>query len=372
MGWFIDKVLEVKQVVHDAWLFVSNYAAFKVRKEHHRSIQERFKQRVLAKKIALLVDLRNKLGTQARQMRQELKSNEKIYEHPSYKNWYEQTQIRNQWAYEIKQDYEHFNDMLKINYVSDKALEKMAMQHERAELVRDYLIMQSKEFTQYEIAQKINTDLNKYFSSIQYFAEKQSLSTQIVIDRIKNDAKYIDRSQTLTNEWERLKTIDSHTVERVLIAKTRLDRAVEPLSKKIQTRGFKNAVKTLCSQESVFEKVKIIAPELSKIFEKINEPPKEVTINWTAEEFNNDFDALRKSKDSHHQYSVKFRDYLKNNPNQQQGKVIEKRLNSLAMDLGKFRSRIENLKKLAPILSTKLEAFVKFRSRQKEVGRDPD
>ncbi len=24
MGWFIDKVLGVKQAVHDAWLFVSN------------------------------------------------------------------------------------------------------------------------------------------------------------------------------------------------------------------------------------------------------------------------------------------------------------------------------------------------------------
>ncbi|HEY2566769.1 MAG TPA: Ti-type conjugative transfer relaxase TraA, partial [Candidatus Aquirickettsiella sp.] len=260
LGWFIDKVLGVKQAVHDAWLFVANYAAFKVRKAHHQSVQDRFKQRVLAKKIALLVDLRNKLGTQARQMRQELKSNEKIYEHPGYKNWYEQTQIRNQWAHEIKQDYWHFKDMLKINHVSDKALEKMAMQHERAELVRDYLT-QSREFARYEIAQKINTDLNKYFSSIQYFAEKQSLSIQIVIDRIKNDAKSIDYSHTLANEWERLKTIDSHTVERVLIAKTRLDRAVEPLSKEIQTRGFENAVKALCRQESVFEKVKVIAPE---------------------------------------------------------------------------------------------------------------
>jgi Ti-type conjugative transfer relaxase TraA len=371
MGWFIDKVLGVKQVVHDAWLFISNYAAFKIRKEHHRSIQDRFKQRVLAKKIALLVDLRNKLGTQAHQMRQELKSNEKIYEHPGYKNWYEQTQIRNQWAYEIKRDYEYFNDMFKINHVSDKALEKMAMQHERAELVRNYLT-QSNEFARYEIAQKINTDLNKYFSSIQYFSEKQSLSTQIVIDRIKNDAKSIDYSHTLANEWERLKTIDSHTVERVLIAKTRLDRAVEPLSKEIQTRGFENAVKALCRQESVFEKVKVIAPELSKTFEKINAPIKEVNINWVSEEFNDEFDTLRKSKASHHQYLVKFRDYLKNNPNQQQAKVIEKRLNSLAMDIGKFKAKIDNLKKLAPILSAKLEAFVKFKIRQKEIGRDLD
>lgn len=374
MGWFIDKVLGVKQIVHDTWLFVSNYAAFKVRKEHHRSIQDRFKQRVLAKKIALLVDLRNKLGTQVCQMRQELKkSNAKIYEHPGYKNWYEQTQIRNQWAYEIKRDYEHFNDMLKINHVhvSDKALEKMAMQHERAELVKDYLT-QSKEFAQYEIDQKIKTDLNKYFSSIQYFAEKQDLSTQRVIDRIKNDTKSIDHSHTLANEWERFKTIDSHTVEWVLIAKSRLDKTKDPLNIEIQERSFENSVKDLCRQERVFEKVKTVAPELSKTFEKINEYPKEVAINWTAEEFNSEFDALRESKDSHHQYLVKFRDKLKNDTYRQYEKMLTKQLDSLAINIGKFNSSHESLKKLAPNLSAKLEVFVKFKTRQKEIGRDLD
>lgn len=369
LGWFIDRVLGVKQTIHDAWLFVSNYAAFKVRKEHYQSKINKTKRRALAKKIALLVDIRNKLREQACRIRQELKPHEKFYEHPGYRIWYEQTQVRNQWAYEIKRDYNHFKDALKVNHVSDKALEKMAMQHERAILVRDYLT-QSKASVRYEIAQKINTDLNKYFSHIQYFAEKQDLSTQIIIDRIKSDVKSIDHSPTLDDEWERLKTIDSHTVERILIAKTRLDRTVEPFSKEIQTRDFENAVKTLCRQESVFEKVKVIVPELSKTFEKINATIKEVTINWVSDEFNSDFDSLRKSKDSHHQYLVKFRDYLKNNPNKQQGKVIEKRLDSLAMDLAKFKSRMENLKKLAPNLSLKLEAFVKFKIRQKEIERD--
>lgn len=178
----------------------------------------------------------------------------------------------------------------------------------------------------------------------------------------------LDYSLTLADEWERLKAIDAHTVERILIAKMRLDRAVEPLSKEVQTRGFENALKALCRQESVFEKVKVIAPELSKTFEKINAPIKEV-INWVSEEFNDEFDALRKSKDSHHQYWVKFRDDLKNNPTQQPRKVIEKRLNSLVVDIGKFKSRIENLKQLAPNLAVKREAFVKFKLHQKEMGR---
>lgn len=374
MGWFIDKVLGVKQIIHDAWLFVANYAAFKVRKEHYQSVHNKIKQRALAKKAALLVDLRNQLGAQVRQMRRELNPNEELYDHPGYRDWYEQTLIRNQWAYEVKQDYEYFKDALNLNRVSDRVLEKLATQHERAMLVKDYLTQsKEKESTfHHEMAKKINNDLNEHFSAIKYFAEKQDLSTQIVIDRIKSDAKSIDHPHTFANEWERLKTIDAHAIERILIAKTRLDRATESLSKEIQTRGFENAVKALYRQESVFEKVKAIAPELSKTFEKINEPPREVTINWTAEEFNDEFEALRKSKDSNHQYLAKFRNYLKNNTDKQQEKRLIQRLESLAMNIGEFKSRQENLKKLAPNLSAKLNAFVTFKSRQKEIGRDFD
>jgi len=240
-------------------------------------------------------------------------------------------------------------------------------------LIKDYLT-QSKEkasAARSEVAKKINTDLNEYFSSIKYFAEKQDLSAQVVIDRTKEDAK-LDHAHKVGNEWELLKTIDSHAVERILIAKARLDRALDPLNKEIQTRGFENAVKALCRQKNIFEKVKAIAPELSKTFEKINEPPKEVAVNWTSEEFNDEFDALRKSKDSNHQYLVKFRDKLRNDSYKQYEKILTDQLDSLAMNIGRFKSRQESLKKLAPNLSTELEAFVKFKTRQKEIGRDLD
>jgi DNA mismatch repair ATPase MutS len=200
-------------------------------------------------------------------MRRNLKSYEKFYDHPGYKDWYERTLIRNQSAYEIKRDYELFKDALNLNRVSDRALEKLATQHEWAILVKDYLAQ---------------------------------------------------------------------------------------------------------SQERVFKKVKTIAPELAKTFEKINAPIKEVTINWASEEFNDEFDALRKSKDSNHQYLVKFRDKLKDDTYKQYEKMLTKQLDSLAMNIGEVKSRQESLKKLAPNLSAKLEAFVKFKTRQKEIGRDFD
>ncbi|TLY46791.1 MAG: hypothetical protein E6K54_08020, partial [Gammaproteobacteria bacterium] len=221
LGWFIDKVLGVKQTVHDAWLFVSNYAAFKVRKEHDQSKQNKTKQRVLAKKVASLVDLRNKLGEQVRGMRQELKPHEKLYDHPNYKAWSEETLIRNQWAYEIKKDYESFKEALKLNRMSEKVINKLANQHER-----------------------------------------------------------------------------------------------------------------------VFETIKT-ASGLAKTAE-------EIKINWISEEFNGEFDALRKSKDLEHQYLVKFRDKLKNSSNKSYEKILMKQLDSLAMNIGKLRAKQESLKKFAP------------------------
>ena len=49
--------------------------------------------------------------------------------------------------------------------------------------------------------------------------------------------------------------------------------------------------------------------------------------------------------------------------------MLTKQLDSLAMNIGEVKSRHETLKKLAPNLSSKIEAFVKFKTCQKEVGR---
>src|SRR5436190_11259542 len=116
--------------------------------------------------------------------------------------------------------------------------------------------------------------------------------------------------------------------------------------------------------ERVFETIKT-ASGLAKTAE-------EIKINWISEEFNGEFDALRKSKDLEHQYLVKFRDKLKNSSNKSYEKILMKQLDSLAMNIGKLRAKQESLKKFAPNLSSRLGALAKFKSRQKEVGRDFD
>jgi hypothetical protein len=225
-------VLGVKQIIHDSWLFVANYASFKVRKKHHESVQARIKQRILAKRVALLVDLRNKLRVKAYRMHRELKPHEKFYDHPSYKAWYKETLIRNQWAYEIKQDYEYFKDVLKLNRMNKKELDKLAHEHER-----------------------------------------------------------------------------------------------------------------------IFEKVKTTSG--------LAKPTKEIKIDWISDKFND-------------QYLVKFRDKLKDISNESYEKILTKQLDSLAMNIGRLKSKREGLRKLAPNLFLRLEAFLKFKSRQKDVGRDFD
>jgi hypothetical protein len=103
--------------------------------------------------------------------------------------------------------------------------------------------------------------------------------------------------------------------------------------------------------------------------------------NFYCDKFETDFGAslniwretpVRESKDSNHQYLVKFRDKLKNNSDKHYEKILVDQLDSLAISIGQFKSRQESFKKLAPNLSTKLEAFVKFKIHQKGIERDFD
>lgn len=371
VGWFIEKILGVRQVIHDAWLFVANYAAFQSKKHYQNLLQSKIKRRELAKKVALFVDLRNGLGKQVREMR-DLTNSKKLYDHPGYAAWYEQALLRNQLAFEIKQDYGLFEQALTLNQIGNQALERLAKRHECAMRVKNYLIQCHvvSSIVRRELAEKINTDLKNYFSAIRYHSEKEGSSTKELLERIKADIKPIDRTYDLNDEWERLGTVKSAVIERVIIAKSRLDKAKKPQSIAIQTRGFENAVKTLCRQEKLFSELKVRVPELAKTFEKINNPVKEVTIDWKSDELDAVFDKIKASSDSKLQYLSKLHSLLKNIKNEGQEKILIRRLESMSIDIVKSKVQLENIKRLVPTFSSKLEAFVKFKVKAREMGRD--
>lgn len=143
-----------------------------------------------------------------------------------------------------------------------------------------------------------------------------------------------------------------------------------PLGIEIQTRGFENVVKSLCKQEKLFSTVKTVVPNLAKSFEKISQPPKEVTIDWLSNDYNVEFDNLRQCKEKSIQYFVKFYDNLKNTKELSKIKTITNRLEATAINILRSKRKTEDLKQLAPKLAEKLQAFAKFKLKQKDVSRD--
>ena len=213
-------------------------------------------------------------------------------------------------------------------------------------------------------------DIAKHFSVIRYFSEKEGVSAQAVIDRVKEDAKSFGIIHGFIDEWERVKTIRSPAIERLLTAKSRLDKATTLQNITIQSRGFETAVKILYRQEKLASKLKTIAPNLAQAFEKIHKPTKTIIIDWKSDKFDVEFDALRKANDNKLQYLAKFRDLLKSAKDKNQEKRLIQRLDTLTMDIFKSKLRQTELKKLVPNLASKLEALMRFKSQQKNNGRD--
>lgn len=125
----------------------------------------------------------------------------------------------------------------------------------------------------------------------------------------------------------------------------------------------------MCRQEKWFSKLRAIAPGLAQTFEKIHKPAKVISVDWKSDKFKVEFDDLRKSDDAKLRFLVKFRELLRNAKDKNQEKRLIQRLELLTVDIFKSKFSQTELKKLAPILASKLETFIRFKFQQKKLGR---
>jgi len=173
-----------------------------------------------------------------------------------------------------------------------------------------------------------------------------------------------------SKEWDKLATIESPFIQGVIKAKSRLDKPNQPFDIDIYTRAYENEIKELYNQKDIFATVKKVSPSLAKQFQKISEPPKAITIDWLSNEFKDEFDKLKQSKDPLHQYMVKFRGWLRADKGTNKETFDMKQLNSIALEAVRYPSSEAALKKFAPKLTLSLKAFSKYQSKQQEIGRD--
>ena len=61
---------------------------------------------------------------------------------------------------------------------------------------------------------------------------------------------------------------------------------------------------------------------------------------------------------------------MKNTKESSKIKTATNRLETTALDILRSKRKTENLKQLAPKLAEKLQAFAKFKLKQKDIGRD--
>lgn len=216
LGRCIGTLAGIKQRIYDKWLFIRNYEAYQIRKAHQARLASRTTRREMARKVAMFVDLRNGLATQAQQMRQDLAPQEKFYQHHDYPAWYEQTLLRNRLAFEIQQDYALFEQALQLNRVSDDKLVHYANLHQRHCDIEQYLdaVVAGKPVHRYREAQRIYPEIKAYLSSLAYQGAQRGMETNALTQQLRDDAKAYRRihylAQLTPTERQAFRTVDAY------------------------------------------------------------------------------------------------------------------------------------------------------------------
>lgn len=279
IGRFINKVADIKQNVHDKWLFITNYEAF-LRRTNHKTIQSSLpEQRNAAKKVAHFVDLRNALGAQARYMKRDQNRQQKLHQHDDYVTWYQQTLVRDKLAFEINKDFSQFEQALEINRVNRKSLTHRAESHERHLNVERYIALrqQHDKAALYPIAEKMQKELSAHYPAIAYFAVKKNYPTHTLAKKIIDDSREYELSKArntqhnvidwasshLNNEFSALEK--SNIKELNNLSKLRKMLASDNKSMESMIKSQLESVAEKISRHPIYsEKLKSIAPTLYK------------------------------------------------------------------------------------------------------------
>ncbi len=306
IGRFIDKVVGVKQTIYDKWLFVVNYEAFKARKSHQQLLKNKAQQRLLARNVALFVDLRNGLNAQARMMRQDLKPDEKLYHHHDYTTYYEQSTLRNRLAFEISEQLPLFESALKLNRVRPESLTKMVENHERLLSVKAYLNNYKAELidNRINLAKKIHSEFEKHYPHIVMQTKNFGEEAKNVVNQLNRDAiSSVDQKQGL----------------------------------------YRNKV--------------------------IHEQPNS-NINWLSKDYDTDFENLKLVKDLKIERLVDRRERLKLAKDKSQQLRYTKQLEYFAMDIVSSKAKRQKLRENAPNLAKAIITFSKWREKHVRLDRD--
>lgn len=205
LGRFIDKACRLKSQIKDAWAFVVNYEMYLKNQSYKESIENREKNRLLAKQVALFVDLRNEISREADFMRQELSPAKKFFQHHNYKAWYEKCLKRDELASVLLGHYEAFKLGLTSNNINKNTLEKYATRHHRAEATSRYIhhFLQGTPETLAPLSKK---DISDKYAHLAYCADKYEFDIKQLLRTFQQKQQPIPSNRS---ENKRPPTIDN-------------------------------------------------------------------------------------------------------------------------------------------------------------------
>lgn len=217
MGKFIERVMEVKEQVNTAWLFVSNYEAYLLQKaQKARDITVSHRQ--LAKRAALYIDQMRALNKERYSLSQAL-SGKALYLDVRYTALFEKQIELNKEAHRLWADRQSLDTVFTRNAYSLEKLEQAALAHTRHERIARYLAAYQTNSgpARRRDSVPIFDASREHFASLSYLCAKQGLSLRDVQSQIKMDARSVERSRLL-NRLSLTEKQDFLSVERYLSA----------------------------------------------------------------------------------------------------------------------------------------------------------
>ena len=130
IGRFVDKIVSVKRVIRDKWLFVSNYAAYLQRTKRASTLATQEKQRNDARRVAEFVDLHRRLGKDWSGISQSVKGGyferDELYTNNNYQLLVQETHYKNALAARIASDLPNYEHALTLNGITQDTVNKAA------------------------------------------------------------------------------------------------------------------------------------------------------------------------------------------------------------------------------------------------------
>jgi len=232
-----------------------------------------------------------------------------------------------------------------------------------------------------KLAVEISSNIRKYYSQLIFAAKTHSLDIKGLIEQLHTDsalhrqkavsektASPSPSNKDFADEWEKLKSINSNAVSKLLEAKKRLDKADTPSEVLIQTKAYQLAAKNILSINPVLEKIRSVAPNVLNSIKQVKHELPVNSIDWLSPESCTEINKLRGSTDRNIDYLVKFHDKLISLAETSKQKMLIKQLESIAQGITQNKNKLDIIERLSPEFRKKLLS-IKI-AREKMIDRD--